>query len=307
MRLNFFGGGAFAAQVLARLAAVHEVVLVVTPPPAAGGRKMKLRLPPAAQEAQARHLPLQHAATPHLLQEAAADATVVCDYGKLLPPAVLQAAGWAVNIHPSLLPRWRGAAPIERAVLAGDAVTGVSIMQMNAELDGGDILAQWQMPLTAETGAAALHTLLAQEGAALLLQVLAQPQRYPPRAQESARATYAGKIVPADLKLNFNETATVCRRRILAFAPRPGAHFFAGGERLRALAAEVLPPPDAAAGTLLAADGARGVVVACADSALAITHLQRAGRRPLAAAEFLRGMKLATQIGKNLTCEEKSV
>ena len=306
MRLNFFGGGAFAAQVLARVAAVHEVALVVTPAAAASGRKMKPRLPPAAEEAQALRLPLHHAATPELLRQSGAKSTVVCDYGRLLPPEILRAAGWAVNIHPSLLPRWRGAAPIERAVLAGDAATGVSIMQMSEGLDCGDVLAQWRMQMTPETGAAELRTTLMQEGAALLLRVLDDPQAHPPRPQDEAQATYARKIAAGDLQLNFGESAVQCRRRVLAFAPRPGAHFFIGGERLRALAAAVVdcaademdgaPQP----GTLLAADGARGVVVACGEGALSITHLQRAGRRALPAAEFLRGMPLAAVVKKTL-------
>lgn len=338
MVLLFFGSGAFAATVLERLAAVHSVAFVITSPPAPAGRKMTLT--PCAAEKKARALGIQvlHEIPPRQIElrelqrqmfggkmellrdvspqmmrqmgtRSAKVQTVVCDYGKILSADMLDAvsggkAGGALNIHPSLLPRWRGATPIERAVLAGDVATGVTIMRMNEQLDSGDILAQWAMPLGDEWSAAALAPRLAEQGAALLLQVLAAPQDYPPRKQvqgrDEARVSYAGKIMPHELRLDFNETAAQCRRRVLAFSPQPGAYFLLGDERLRVLSAAAVQGAEgsAEAGTLLAADEKQGMVVACGEGALAITEVQRAGRRAMPVAAFLRGYSLREYIGK---------
>lgn len=291
MRIVFFGGGHFAAAVLEQAAAAHEVVQVVTPPAAAAGRKMALALPPAAKMAEQLSLPLVHDMEVAALEQLAAQACVVCDYGRMLPPALLAAGGRMLNIHPSLLPRWRGAAPIERAVLAGDRRSGVTIMQMTSRLDAGPILAQWQMPIEGSATAGQLRRIFAGQGAALLLQVLAQPAGYPPAEQDEAQATYAHKITAACRRLDFTRAAEDCLRQVLAFAPAPGAYFFLGQERVRVLKAQVAPSIAAAAGTLRAMDGQRLLVACGGGGALQIDRLQRAGRNAVSAAEFLRGWR----------------
>ena len=297
MRLVFFGGGRFAALVLERLVVRNDIVQVITPPPMPAQRGMRHRLPPAAAVAQRYQLPLIHAITPDLLRTIAAPA-VVCDYGRLLPPVLLAAApGFILNIHPSLLPRWRGAAPIERAVLAGDSKIGVTIMALNEKLDQGDVLAQ-QTVASDQATAEQLYPLLAATGADLLQQVIAAPEQYPPQPQDGTQATYAAKITAADRLLDFKQSAAACRRQIMALTPKPGAHFFIGNERLRVLAAEVRARPAAKPGTLLAAD--QTILIACGRDALDITCLQRAGRNPMASADFLRGYSLAAYVGRSV-------
>ena len=296
MSLVFFGSGTFAATVLERISTVHAVQQVIAPPPAPAAYKMQLTA--AAQTAKQLRLPVIHCITAEALQQSAAQAVIVCDYGKILPPPLLAAANTALNVHPSLLPRWRGAAPIERALLNGDTEIGVTIMQMNERLDAGDILAQQRLPLTADIPACELRQVLARKGADLLLQVLAAPQAHPPQKQDESQATYADKITRADCCLNFFQSAAQCLRQVLALAPQPAAECFIGGERLRVLAAAAVRRAPAAPGTLLAADTRQGIVIACGSDSLAITRLQRNGRKAMPAVDFLRGKPLAAHVGE---------
>lgn len=213
------------------------------------------------------------------------DALVACDYGALLSEAVLNAAPLALNIHPSLLPRWRGAAPIARAVLAGDAETGATIMQMNAKLDSGDMLMQKKIPILPETTGGMLSETLAELGADMLLQTLRECP--PPSPQDSRRATHAAKITAADRLLDFSGDADFLARQVRAFAPSPGAFAFLAGGRVNIYAAAATAGRGAP-GEVLAAGGG-GIVVACGRGALSISRLRRAGKGVLAAAEFARG------------------
>lgn len=296
LRIVFFGGGEFAVVIAAAVAAAHEVCLVVSPPPQLAGRKQTLTSPPVAVWAQEAALPMatEYAAA----AAAAADCFVVCDYGKLLPPALLQVPRYgALNVHPSLLPRWRGAAPVERAILAGDEKSGVSIIRLSEVLDGGDILAQREIVLPPTITGGALRRQTAEVGAALLLEVLAMPESFPPIAQDASQVTYAAKVTTTDRYLDFTAPAAAIDRRVRAFAPSPAAHCFLAGERVKVYAATVIGAEPAEPGVLLSADDERGIVIACGVDALRLDILQRAGRRMMTAAELLRGFPLQAHVG----------
>jgi methionyl-tRNA formyltransferase len=217
----------------------------------------------------------------------------VAAYGLLLPPAALAAARYgALNIHASLLPRWRGAAPIQRALLAGDSETGVSIMQMDAGLDTGPVYAKKALPIGPEDDAGTLHARLADLGADLLLTVLAQldhgQARAVPQAQEGA--TYAPKIDKAETRLRWQRPALELERAVRAFRPAPGAQARFGAETLKIWRSRVIGG-SGAPGSLLGPPGA--LHVACGDQALSLEELQPAGGRRMSVAEFLRGRRIA--------------
>ncbi|MES2770565.1 MAG: methionyl-tRNA formyltransferase [Pseudomonadota bacterium] len=305
MRLIFAGTPAFAATALeAVLAAGHVVSLVLTQPDRPAGRGMSLHASPVKQYALAAGLPVLQAtslkdeATQAQLHAQDADCMVVAAYGLLLPPAVLAIPRFGcINIHASLLPRWRGAAPIQRAILAGDAESGVCIMQMDSGLDTGAILRSAALPLSTEENAATLHNKLAAVGARLLVETLAEWPR-PAMAQTSAGATYATKIVKAEAALDWRLAASQLDRQIRAFNPAPGAFFVLQGSLIKIWQASVVsmlsPAPP---GTVLQADQ-NGLVVACGTDALRLSTLQKAGAKRLAAAQFLAGTPLLA--GQNL-------
>lgn len=227
------------------------------------------------------------------LHAARPEALVVAAYGLLLPPQVLDVAPLgALNIHASLLPRWRGAAPIQRALLAGDRETGISIMRMGAGLDTGPVLAQHRLPIADDDDAGTLHDKLAALGADAIVAALAELQAGRARAieQPDSGATYAPKIDRKDTMLNWSLPAAELERAVRAFRPAPGAATVLQGEPIKIWRAGIVAG-QGEPGTLLAAGDA--LVVACRDGALAITELQRAGGRPLAAADFLRGYALS--------------
>jgi methionyl-tRNA formyltransferase len=291
------GTSAFAVPSLERLLRVgHEVVAVYSQPPRPAGRGKAPRRAPLHEAALALGLPVE---TPASLAEPAvqarfrahaADLAVVAAYGLLLPPQILAAPRLGcINLHASLLPRWRGAAPIERAILAGDSETGVSIMRMDEGLDTGPVLAMRATPIGPGDTATTLHERLAAMAAEMLPEVvdallagtaLATPQ-------PEAGVTLAPKLQPDEGKLDFGEDAAMLERRLRALNPRPGCWCMAGGERLMVLAgavAEGSGPP----GTVIAAP----LVVACGRGALRLTRLQRPGRRPMGAEELVRGFPL---------------
>jgi len=217
------------------------------------------------------------------------DAVVVAAYGVLLPPEFLSlGAHGALNIHASLLPRWRGAAPIQRALLAGDVETGISIMRMDAGLDTGPVLSRHVLPIGADDDAGSLHDKLAALGADAIVAALAQLEAGKARAiaQLAEGVTYAGKIGHGDAVLNWSQPAAALERAIRALRPSPGASTTLQGERIKIWRAH-LASGRGTPGRVLAAGDA--LVVACGDGALAITELQRAGGRALPAADFLRG------------------
>lgn len=297
LRLAFMGTPEFALPALeALLAAGHDIVAVYSQPPRPAGRGQKPQASPVQRAAEAKGLPVGTPVSLKTPEEQAAfralglDAAVVVAYGLLLPKPVLGAPRLGcVNIHASLLPRWRGAAPIQRAILAGDTETGVTIMQMAEGLDTGGILLQQNLPIGPTDTAADLHDRLAALGATLAVDALAglAAGRLKPRPQPPEGVTYAAKLDRAEARIDWREPADAILRRLRAFTPWPGLWFEAKGERIRLVAAETLAGAARAdPGTLL--DG--GHAVACGDgTALALTKVQRAGRGAMSMAELLRG------------------
>jgi methionyl-tRNA formyltransferase len=272
------------------------VVLVLTQPDRPAGRGMRAAASPVKRFALEHGLPLFQ--PPSLKNEAErvraahADALVVAAYGLLLPSPVLEAPRHgAFNIHASLLPRWRGAAPIQRALLAGDRETGISIMQMDAGLDTGPVLAQQRVPISAEDDAGTLHDKLAALGATTMVAALGDIEAGAARPvpQPTSGVTYAAKIQKGEIRLDWTRSALELERAVRAFRPAPGATAQLGGEALKIWRARVVEA-SGAPGTLLGTQNR--LIVACGANALQIDELQRAGGRRMSAAEFLRGRPL---------------
>jgi len=281
------------------VAAGHDVALVLTQPGRPAGRGLRPAESPVKRFAAARGIavlqPPRLKGAPEVEQVRALrpDALVVAAYGLLLPRELLEAGRHgALNIHASLLPRWRGAAPIQRALLAGDAETGVSIMQMDAGLDTGPVLMQKRIPIAADEDAGALHDKLAVLGAEAIVAALddieAGRARAVPQPQDGV--TYATKIDKRDTRLNWSLPARELERAVRSFRPAPGAFALLDGEPVKIWRASVVDA-GGAPGTVLEAQ--EGLVIACGEQALAVSELQRAGGRRLSAAEFLRGYRLA--------------
>jgi methionyl-tRNA formyltransferase len=294
MRLAFLGSPDFAVPALRALAAAgHEIAAVYCQPPRPVGRGRRETPCPVHRAALALGLPvrtparLRHEAAEHAAFAALdLDAAVVAAYGLILPRPMLEAPRrGCLNIHASLLPRWRGAAPIQAAILAGDAKTGITIMRMEEGLDTGPILLQEAVPIGPETTFLALQDTLAGIGARLILRALAEnPEPVP---QPEAGVTYAPKLGKQDGRLDWSRDAALLERQVRALNPWPGTFFLHGGEQIRVLAARVE-----------AAAGAPGEVlddaacIACGSGALRLLRLQRPGRAPLPADAFLRGYPL---------------
>ena len=281
----------FAVPALTALVeAGHEVIAVYTQPPRPAGRGKQLQ--GSAVQAKAEELGIA-VHCPRTLRDPAAqadfaargaDVAVVAAYGLILPQAVLDAPMLGcLNIHASLLPRWRGAAPIHRAILAGDPVTGVTIMQMEAGLDTGPMLAVARTPVEDKTGGE-LTAELAELGAALLIEVLADLPGHAAAAQPELGVTYAAKIDKAETRINFSHAAEQIERQVRAFAPAPGAWFELEGERYRVLSAQVVAR-EGAPGTTLDDH----LTIACGHAALRPVLIQRAGRPVMRVEELLRG------------------
>ncbi|KPF53199.1 methionyl-tRNA formyltransferase [Novosphingobium sp. AAP1] len=291
MRVVFMGTPEFAVPTLdALVAAGHDVVAVYSQPPRPAGRGKKLQPSPVHLAAERHGLPVL---TPVSLKGAdeqaafaahGADVAVVAAYGLILPAAILAApAKGCLNVHGSLLPRWRGAAPVQRAILAGDVHTGITIMQMERGLDTGPMLATVATPVAGKT-AGELTAELATLGADLMVRVLADLASFTPEVQPEAGVTYAAKIDKAESRLDFAQPAEQVERQVRAFAPAPGAFFELDGERYRVLAAQVV-----------AGEGAPGTVlddvltIACGQGAIRPLTVQRAGRPAMDTAALLRG------------------
>ena len=292
MRIIFMGTPDFAVPTLVALAeAGHDVVCVYTQPPRPGGRRGKELTPsPVQRAAEALGIPVRYPISLKGAEEQAdfaalaADVAVVAAYGLILPPVVLEAPRLGcLNVHGSLLPRWRGAAPVQRAILAGDAETGVGIMQMERGLDTGPVRLEARTPVAGRT-AGELTADLARLGAGLMVRVLADPDGFPPVPQPEAGVTYAHKIDKAEARLDFSASAEQVERQVRAFNPAPGAFFAFDGERYKVLTAAVA---DGAGdpGTVLD----DGLTIACGSGAIRPTTVQRAGRPAMAVAELLRG------------------
>ena len=298
MKLVFAGTPEFAAVSLeALLRASHEVTLVLTRPDRPAGRGLKAQPLAVKQVALDRGLPLLQPATledPATLNAIAAArpvVLVVAAYGLILPPALLALPPrGCLNVHASLLPRWRGAAPIQRALLAGDSTTGTTIMRMDRGLDTGPILLQEAIAIAPGDTAGTLHDKLATLGARLLVRALeASPA---PKPQDGSIATYATRIGKGEAEIDWRNTAAAIERQVRAFDPVPGAQTRCEGRALKIWRARIERGVSAAPGTVCEAESG-GIVVACGSDGLRITELQRAGGRRLAVRAFLSGFRLA--------------
>ena len=299
MRIIFMGTPDFAVPALRALhAAGHEIACVYTQPPRPAGRGKKLMPSPVQKAAEELGLP---ARSPKSLKKApeqeefaalGADVAVVAAYGLILPQAVLDApAHGCLNIHASILPRWRGAAPIHRAIMAGDAGTGVTIMQMEAGLDTGPMLATIRTPIEDKT-TGELTEELAELGAALMVDVLRELDKHIPIAQDDTEATYAPKIEKAEARIDWSRPAEELVRHIHGLAPFPGAWCEIEGQngpaRVKLLRAEIAQGSGNAGEVL-----DDKLTVACGEGALRPTRLQRAGKPAMGLDEFLRGNPIA--------------
>ena len=293
MKIVFMGTPDFAVPALERLLKEHEVVCVYTREPKLSGRGNKLNKTPVHLVAEANGVEVR---TPKTLRNSEeqqkfadlkADVAVVAAYGLILPLPVLEAYPFGcLNLHASLLPRWRGAAPIQRAVEAGDAQSGVTVMQVAEGLDTGDMLLKGEVAINSSTTGGELHDKLALLGADLISEVLADIKSFKPTPQPQDLACYAAKIDKAECKLDFNQKAETLCRKIRAFNPYPAMFFEYEGERFKVFEAHKIEKY-APAGTIMENDG--GLQIACADGALDITQIQRQGKKLMSIGELLRG------------------
>lgn len=293
MRVVFMGTPEFSVPVLAALAAHHQVVTVYSQPPRPAGRGKKDRPTPVHMKALELDLPVRTPRNFRAEEDRAAfaalgaDVAVVVAYGLILPQALLDAPRHGcLNIHASLLPRWRGAAPIHRAIMAGDAETGLCIMQMEAGLDTGPVLLRATTPIGATETTGALHDRLSEMGAALILEALDWLDTLSPEPQPEAGVTYAAKIDKAEARIDWTRPAAELVRQVNGLSPFPGAWCLAGEERLKLLRAAPAPG-SGTPGQVLG-----GFTVACGTGALEVLEAQREGKRPMPAAEVLKGLTL---------------
>ena len=293
MRIAFMGTPDFSVPILAALLeAGHDVAAVYSPPPRPAGRGHKEQPTPVHAFAAARGLEVR---TPRSLKSAdeqrdfrdlALEVAVVAAYGLILPKPILEGPRrGCLNAHASLLPRWRGAAPIQRAILAGDAATGVTIMRMDEGLDTGAMLLVEETPITATTTAQGLHDTLSEMGARMMVDALARLDSLEARPQPGDGVTYAAKLAKDEGRIDWARPAAEIERQVRALNPWPGVWCELGGERLKVLEAKVLAGSGTPGVTL-----DDGLTVACGDGALGLTRVQRAGKAPMAVAELLRGL-----------------
>jgi methionyl-tRNA formyltransferase len=281
------------------VAAGHDIALTLTQPERPAGRGMRAAPSPVKRFASAHGIEvfqpsgLKAPEQVARVQAARADALVVAAYGLIVPPVLLSAGRFGgINIHASLLPRWRGAAPIQRALLAGDPRTGISIMQMDPGLDTGPVFAQRPVEITRDDDAGTLHDKLAELGATMIVEALAEiaAGRLHAVPQPEEGVTYARKIEKAETRLDWSRPALELERAVRAFRPAPGAWTTLEGEPIKIWLARLVDAV-AAPGALVQQEG--GLVVGCGAGALAVEELQRAGGKRLAVSEFLRGRALA--------------
>ena len=295
LRIVFMGTPAFAAVALKALVdAGHEVIAVYSQPPRPKGRGMETQKSPVHMLAEEQGIPVRTPTSLRNADEAAAfaglnaDVAVVAAYGLILPKAVLSAPRHGcLNIHPALLPRGRGAAPIQRAIMAGDANTGVTIMQMEEGLDTGPMLLKEELAIDAGMNAGALHDALAEIGARLIAQTLGELPDLKPVPQPADGVTYAAKMTKEECRIDWRRSAAELDRHIRGLSPAPGAFTEIGGERLTILAADPV-----------AGSGAPGTIIddrltiACSEGALRPTLVKRAGKRAMSTEEMLRGFAI---------------
>lgn len=294
MKVAFMGTPDFSVPALdALVEAGHEILAVYTQPPRPAGRGKKDRPSPVQARAEALGLPVRHPASLRPQEEKdafaalGADVGVVVAYGLILPRAILDAPQHGcLNIHASLLPRWRGAAPIHRAIMAGDSETGICIMQMEAGLDTGPVLLREATPIGPEDTTADLHDRLAAMGGRMISDTLTRLGALDSEIQPDEGVTYAEKIDKAEARIDWTRPAKEVDRKIRGLSPFPGAWCDVAGERVKLLRSR-LADGSGAPGAVL-----NGFTIACGAGAVEILQAQRQGKRPMAAAEILRGLEL---------------
>ncbi|MCZ4060044.1 methionyl-tRNA formyltransferase [Pantoea sp. LMR881] len=300
LKIIFAGTPDFAARHLdALLASEHQVIGVFTQPDRPAGRGNKLTAGPVKVLAQAHDIPvfqpksLRPEENQQLIAELQADVMVVVAYGLILPKAVLEMPRLGcINVHGSLLPRWRGAAPIQRALWAGDSETGVTIMQMDVGLDTGDMLYKLACPITPEDTSATLYDKLAQLGPQGMLDTLAQlaSSLAQPEKQDEASANYAEKLSKEEARLNWQLSAVQLERCIRAFNPWPVSFFIIDGQPVKVWKATVLPHANKQPGEIIAADKS-GIQIATADGVLNLLQIQPSGKKPMSAQDLLNSRR----------------
>ena len=298
MKVIFMGTPAFSVPVLDALAREHEVVAVYCQPPRPAGRGKKDRPSAVQLRAEALGLPVHHPRSLKGPEEQAAfaalgaDIAVVVAYGLILPQQILDAPRkGCLNIHASLLPRWRGAAPIHRAIMAGDRETGICIMQMDAGLDTGPVLLRASTPIGGTETTGELHDRLSTLGARLILEALDQLPELTPVPQPEDGITYAAKITKAEARIDWSRPASELVHHINGLSPFPGAFTEIAGERIKLLRATL------AEGQGTPGERIEGFTVACGSGALRVLDAQREGKKPMPAAEILRGKPLPAMLG----------
>ena len=297
MKVVFMGTPDFALIALQKIAQKHDVVCVYTREPQIAGRGNKLTKSPVHQWAETQGISVR---TPKTLrtteaqaeyQALKADIAVVAAYGLILPQPIIEAfPKGCINIHGSLLPRWRGAAPIQRAIEAGDKKSGITIMNIVQALDAGDMLLKGEVAITPETTGESLHDELASLGAELIVKALDEIDYLQAQAQkqDESLVTYAAKIDKNESKIDFSQSAEVLERKIRAFNPYPAMYFEYQGERIKILRAEVIDQTGPAGAIL---EGEKALVISCGEKALSVTELQRAGKKKMTIKEVLNGFK----------------
>ena len=292
----------FAVPVLEALLKEHEVICVYCQAPKEAGRGHKIVKSPVQVCAEAHNIEVR---TPKTLRNEDeqekfkaldADIAIVAAYGLILPKAVIEAFQWGcLNVHGSLLPRWRGAAPIQRAIEAGDDKTGITIMQIVEALDAGAMYKKGEIAITENTTGGSLHDEMAKLGAKLMLEVLADLPNIKPEPQDESLVTYAAKIDKSECKIDFSMPAEALERKIRAFNPYPAMFFEYEGERFKVLRAEAL---DASAGreagTIVPND--TGLLIECGQGMLLVTEIQRQGKKAMKTEELLRGFSFKDEV-----------
>lgn len=295
MKVVFMGTPDFALTALQKIAEKHEIVCVYTRAPQEAGRGRKLTKSPVHLWAEENGVPVRTPKTLRTPEAQAeycaleADIAVVAAYGLILPKAVIEAfPKGCINIHGSLLPRWRGAAPIQRAIEAGDAESGITIMNVVEGLDAGAMLLKGSVPITSETTGGSLHDELAVLGADLIVRALDNIDELEAAAepQDESLVTYAAKLDKNECRLDFSRPAEELERKIRAFNPYPAMYFEYEGERCKVLSADVCDK-SGTSGTILESD--KTLVIACGEKSLSVTEVQRPGKRKMSVAEALNG------------------
>lgn len=293
MKIVFMGTPDFSVPVLKALCQHHEVVAVYTRAPKESGRGKKINKTPVHLFAEEKGIPvhtpksLRSEDEQEIMRKYGADLGIVAAYGLLLPEPVLNMFKFGcINVHASLLPRWRGAAPIQRAIEAGDKKSGITIMQMVLALDAGDILSQEATEITETTTGGELHDKLSEIGARLLIDTLNKLDTITPQKQDESLVTYAEKIDKSESLIDFNQQTETLLNRIRAFNPYPAMYFMHNGERFKVYRAEK-SERTGTAGEIL--EGKTALIIATADGAIKITKIQREGKQPMTTEELLRG------------------